>query len=63
MEIKSDIRFGDERVKKSYLDLEDKKFQEKQLKEWLDRAFEDLQRNAFCGIQIPKRLVPKEYQE
>ena len=25
------------------------------------RAFEDIEYNAFCGIQIPKKLIPKEY--
>ncbi len=25
------------------------------------RAIKDLQKNAFAGIQIPKRLIPKEY--
>ena len=25
------------------------------------RAIRDLQKNAFSGIQVPKRLIPKEY--
>ncbi len=61
MEIKSDILFGDKNIKKAFLELNSKKFQEKQLKEWLERAFEDIEKNAFCGIQIPKKLIPKEY--
>ena len=61
MEIKSEIRFGDQDIKKAYLELENKRFQEKRLKQWLDRALEDLEKNAFCGIQIPKKLIPKEY--
>lgn len=62
MEINSEVRFGDENVKKAYLQLESQKFQEKEFKQFLDRAFEDIQKNAFCGTQIPKRLIPKEYQ-
>ncbi len=31
------------------------------LKKSMIRAIKDLQENAFCGIQIPKRLIPKEY--
>ena len=31
------------------------------LYEWLNRVFDDLQRNPYCGIQIQRRLVPKEY--
>lgn len=63
MEIASDIAFGDEKLKKAYLELESKKFQEHQLKEWLDRAFADLEKNAFSGIQMPKKLIPKEYEQ
>ena len=55
MELNSKIRFADENVKKAYLELD------APLKQHLDRAFEDIQQNAFCGLQIPKRLFPKEY--
>ena len=61
MELGSTVIFGDERLKAAYGELLSKNFQEQQLKEWLDRAFNDLQKNAFCGLQIPKRLIPKEY--
>ena|SRR3989344_2391649 len=61
MEITSKVQFGDLDIKKAYQELDNSTFQEKQLKEWLDRAFTDLEKNAFCGIQIPKRLIPKEY--
>ena len=61
--IASEVKFGDENLKKAYLELESGKFEDKQLKEWLDRARNDLQKNAFCGIQIPKRLIPKEYHQ
>ena len=27
---------------------------------FISRAFEDIENNAFCGIQIPKKLIPKE---
>ena len=59
----SEIRFGDEHVKKAYLELDSPKFQEKQLKGWLDRAFEDIQKDAFCCTQIPKRLIPLDYRK
>ncbi len=63
MEIKSEVHFADEKQKEAYLALDTSTFQDKQLKEWLRRAFEDLERNAFCGIQIPKRLIPREYEK
>ena len=31
------------------------------IKKSIIRAIKDLKENAFCGIQIPKRLFPKEY--
>lgn len=62
MEITSEVKFADTDVKELYQNLDIKgKFEEKELKEWLRRAFEDLEKNAFSGIQIPKRLIPKEY--
>lgn len=61
MEIKSEVKFGDINIKEAYLKLDNKKFQENQLKLKLDNAFIELEKNAFCGIQIPKRLIPKEY--
>lgn len=61
METKSEIQFGDDNVKKAYLELDSQKFQEKQLKKWIDRALGDIQKDAFCAVQIPKRLIPKEY--
>ena len=61
MELASDIKFADEKLKEAYFNLEQGKFEDKQLKEWLDRAVGDLRKNAFCGIQIAKRLIPKEY--
>ncbi len=31
------------------------------IKKGIIRAIRDLRENAFCGIQIPKRLFPQEY--
>ncbi|MCX6748317.1 MAG: hypothetical protein NT076_01810 [Candidatus Pacearchaeota archaeon] len=59
--MRSKIIFGDEKLKKEFEKLEDSK--EKELKEQLIRAFENIEQNAFCGIQIPKKLIPKEYKE
>jgi len=61
MELNSEVKFGDDTLKKAYHELESGKFEDKQLKEWLDRAVTDLKKNAFSGIQIAKRLIPKEY--
>jgi|SRR3989344_4143598 len=31
------------------------------IKKGIIRAIKDLRENAFCGDQIPKRLIPKDY--
>ena len=28
---------------------------------YIAKSFENLEEDAFCGVQIPKRLIPKEY--
>ena len=57
--LKSDIFFGDEKVRKLFL----KSKSDKKIIKWLSRAFEDLEKNPFSGIQIPKKLIPKEYKK
>jgi len=61
--MKSEIRFAEEKVKESFEKLKNSKTEDKKLYEWINRAFDDLEENAFCGIQIPKRLIPKIYIE
>ncbi len=61
--MKSKIVFGDNKVKESFEKLKDSRTEDKKLYGWLIRAFEDLEQNAFCGIQIPKKLFPKEYEK
>jgi Txe/YoeB family toxin of Txe-Axe toxin-antitoxin module len=55
------VVFADKKVKEAYEKLKDSKTEDKQLYKWLNRAFDDLAENVFCGIQIPKKLIPKEY--
>lgn len=57
----SEIRFADEKIQYNFEKLKTGRDDEKRLYKWLIRSFEDIEENAFCGIQIPKKLVPKEY--
>ena len=59
--MKSDIKFADEKVLKSLEKLKTSKTEDKKLLAWIERTFEDLEENAFCGTQIPKKLFPKDY--
>ena len=59
--MKSNIVFENEKLQKSLEKLKDSKTEDKKLYSFLSRAFADLEENAFCGIQIPKKLIPKDY--
>jgi len=61
MILPSETRFVDEAVKKSFYDLENGDSSEKELFKLINQAMDNIERNAFCGIQIQKRLIPKEY--
>jgi len=54
--MKSTPIFGDIKLKEEF-----EKIKDRQLAKQLEKAIENLQENAFCGIQIPKKLIPKEY--
>jgi len=59
--MKSNITFGDEKLKKELDNL--KEIKEDKLYRQLVKAFENLEEDAFCGIQIPKRLIPEYYKK
>lgn len=59
--MKSVVYFGDTKLKTSYEQLKDSRVEDKILYKWISRAINDLEENAFCGIQIPKKLMPKVY--
>ena len=59
--MKSKVVFGDEKLKQAYEKLKTSKTEDKILHKWISRAIDDLEENIFCGIQIPKRQIPKDY--
>jgi len=62
MKFPSKIQFADENIQKNFEKLKTSRDHErKKIFEWLMRAFEDIEENAFCGIQIPKKCIPREY--
>jgi Txe/YoeB family toxin of Txe-Axe toxin-antitoxin module len=62
MKLPSKVKFSDKKVQEAFENLANSTPDEKKVYEWLLRAFDDIEENAFCGIQIPKRLIPKEYK-
>lgn len=61
MKLPSKVKFTDAKVKKAFFELSE--CNESKVYDWLVRAFRDIEENAFCGIQIPKRLIPFEYKK
>src|SRR3989344_4445533 len=53
----SKVVFISDELEEGYDSLKEDDF----LKKAMRRAIQDLRENAFCGIQVPKRLFPKEY--
>ncbi|SRR3989338_8862983 len=53
----SKVLFISDELENNYNKLSDNDF----IKKGIIKAVKDLKENAFCGIQIPKRLFPKEY--
>ena len=53
----SKVVFINDELEKDFYSLKEDDF----LRKAITRAIQDLQENAFYGIQIPKKLFPKEY--
>ena len=60
MKLKAKIKFADEKVKQEFLMLKES-IAEKDLYLNITKSFERIQEDAFCGIQIQKNKIPKEY--
>lgn len=61
MKLPTNLRFSNKKVQQAFEDLKIGNPEQQKLYERLLSAFRDIQENAFCGIQIPTRLVPKVY--
>jgi len=55
------VVFADEKLKKAFESLRNARTEDRKLHKWLNRAFDDIARDAFSGTQIPKRLIPGKY--
>lgn len=55
------VQFADDKLKKAFYNLKQGQNNEKELYKFLERAFKDIEQNGFCGIQVPKNLIPRSY--
>jgi hypothetical protein len=53
----------DDAVKQAYCALALGKSEDCELGALLDAAFDAIAGNVFCGVQVPKRLIPKTYRD
>ncbi|MDD4255107.1 MAG: hypothetical protein PHP59_06980 [Methanofollis sp.] len=61
--MKAKIFFADETVRDAFTTLKaSRRSDDQNLSALLDRAFDTLSENAFCGFQIPKKQIPKIYR-
>ena len=61
--MKSEIKYANEKLKDDLKRLRDSNFEDKKLYKWINRAMDDLEENAFCGIQVSKKLIPDVYMK
>lgn len=61
--MKSHIKFAEERLKKALVKLKTSKTEDRKLHKWINRALDDIEEDAFCATQVPKKLIPKVYIE
>jgi len=53
----SKVVFANDKLEDDFATLPD----DDEIKKYIIRAIKDIKANAFCGIQIPKKLIPKYY--
>ena len=61
MILPSETRFVEETVKEAFYTLERGDSSEKELFKFINQAIDNIEKNAFCGIQISRKQIPKEY--
>jgi len=55
----SKVTFANDKIEKEFNNLDESD----EIKKYIYRAIEDIKKNAFCGIPLPKRLIPDEYSK
>ena len=59
--MKSALYFADDQIKHDFFMLQSGRAEEKEIFNQLNTAFDMIVTDPFCGIQVPKRLIPKMY--
>ena len=59
--MKAALYFADDQIKHDFFMLQSGRAEEKEIFNQLNTAFDMIVTDPFCGIQVPKRLIPKMY--
>jgi hypothetical protein len=59
--MKASLYFADEKIRQEYLALASASKEDQETYTLLKTAFDSIAQDAFCGIQVPKRLIPSIY--
>ena len=59
--MKSALYFADDQIRQSFFLLQSGRAEKREIFNKLNAAFDMIAIDPFCGIQIPKRLIPKMY--
>jgi len=59
--MKASKYFADEKIRQAYLALASGSTEDRETYTLLKAAFDSIAQDAFCGIQVPKRLIPPVY--
>lgn len=60
--MKARVVLADETLKESLDKLKNAKTEDKKLYASVNRAFDDLGDDPFCGVQIPQNVIPQVYK-
>ncbi len=55
------VVFINEETKESFKELEEGKFEDKELHKFIEKAINDLTKNSESGVKIKRKLWPKKY--
>ena len=59
--MQSKVKFAEEKAMKQFIRLSYGDNQERTIHKEITKAVEHIEKNAYCGVQYPKRLIPRYY--
>jgi Txe/YoeB family toxin of Txe-Axe toxin-antitoxin module len=55
------VAFGEESIRKAFLELKSGRFEEKELADHIEKAIDRLKEDPLAGVKIPRKLWPVDY--